>query len=298
MSNFGIHEAHSVSQTLQRFPKTVATREFNGGTITPSDLVSKLTSAATETWNAGLTCWWSVKLSVAEVTSNSWQGHVENLAAFLAANPSKKTVLVLWHEPEDDFGASGAANYVSYFNKIDGWLKAVNPQVKTCHSANSYWYRQAGPIASPLAWRTNADIHATDVYSGNSFPLNSILPEQSAFTRWLDGLVGAGQPYSVTERGWFADSSGYATRATTIRREGDWLRDDSVGQLCENYLYWNTSGQQNDPRLVLDITGEDAVRYLSEQISTPEPVLRQITQTCPLCNGAGEYTFEFLDDTP
>lgn len=298
MSNFGIHEAQSVATTLQRFPKCVATREFNGGIITPLDLVSKLTSAATETWNAGLTCWWSVKLSVNEVTSGAWQGHVENLAAFLDTNPSKKTVLILWHEPEDDFGASGASAFVSYFNRIHGWLKAISPAVKTCHAANSYWYRQAGPIVSPGAWRTNADIHATDVYSGNSFPINSILPDQTAFTRWLVGLVGAGQVYSVTERGWFADTNQYAARADAIRAEANWLRDTTDGQLCQNYLYWNTSGQQNDPRLVLDPSGVDAVKYLSEQISAPEPVLRQITQTCPLCEGAGEYTFEFLDDTP
>lgn len=290
MTRFGVHENRPKTETLARFPKTLSTREFTSGIILPQPLVGKLTAAATSTWEAGLECYWSVKLSVYEVVDDSWKPHVEELAAYLRDNPQNKTVVVLWHEPESAFSA---VSYVGYFNKIRGWLKEVHPGVQTCHAANSYFYREGGPIDHPEGWLTEADLNAIDIYSGNSFPLDTILPEQSSFTRWLD-LVSAGRsPWAVTERGWFAEPFEYAARANTIRREAEWLAIDSVGKACYSYTYWNTSGQQKDFRLVLDTLGEDAIRTLSERIYVPPKVKRDVTVTCPLCLGDGDYTFTF-----
>ena len=299
MTTFGIREIRPISEILTRFPGTTNTRVFTNDILLPQPLIPKIVAAAGPSWDAGATCWWSVQLSVAYVADGTWEAYVRELASYLKDHPDFKTVVVLWHEPEDNF--LDAREYVSYFNRINGWLKDVHPDIKTCHAANSYYYRQGGAIASPSAWRTDADIHSTDIYSGRSFALNTILPEQTAFTRWREGLVGAENPYAITERGWFAkvgDPALSALRAATIRREAEWLRDTSEGQLCTSYIVWNTPGYQNYPDLVLDRDGELAVTDLMHTFvrpPPPPPVLRKVTQECPTCYGTGKYTFRFLD---
>lgn len=313
----GVHEQYqgeldrtTPAATLQRYPLTAVTREFNANPIVPQSLVPKLKNLCEAVWAVGLVPVVSFKLSVAEVLNGKWKPYVQAAAQWLKDNGhATDTILCIWHEPENDIPKhfKGAVQFVQYFNTVHDWIKAVAPELLTMHAAVTYRYadKNMGTTAKPnmqpididnetaVVWgKTKADIKAADCYSGRSFPLGTILPELSGFKRWLTYTVGSTATYGIAERGWMADTaSEYTLRADTIMREADWLRTDPVGRRCALYIVWLTVGNEADPSLKPDSKMAAAVNYLLMRVNEPDPEPEPeqpaptTTVTCPLCNG-------------
>lgn len=320
----GVHEQYQGTvdattpvETLRRYPLTAVTREFNSSPIEPQNLVPRLKNLCQEVWDAGLIAAVSFKFSVAGVLNGKWKPYIESASAWLRdSGYQDKTILVIWHEPENDVPKhfDHVEEFVMYFNQVHDWVKGIAPNILTCHSALGYRYAdknkgtKTNPRLEPIdiddetakTWGlTRADIKTLDIYSGRTFPLGTILPELTGFKRWLAHTVGTGT-YGITERGWMADTPAeYALRASTIKREAEWLRTDLDGQRCRLYIVWLTVGTENDPTLKPDPLMTDAVNYLLERVNEPDPVPEEPTVPvgqpsepansvdCPLCNGVG-----------
>jgi hypothetical protein len=305
---FGVHENIAPADTVARVGGTAA-RTFTGGVIKPQDLIRAMTVVCGAAWAAGLTAFWSFKPSPGEVANGAWKPYFETLAAFLRDNPDKRTVVVIWHEPENDVPRwfADAAAFRRLFDTCAGWLRAVHPGVVLAHAALGYRYgdiRHGITDQAAGQWRTSADLHCIDVYSGRSSPLPTILPELASFRRWRRYVAGDGA-WGVTERGWAAAQKDWPLRAATMAREGAWL---AAGNRPQVYLLWNTSGTENDPLLIFDASAEAAARSLMAQqavagvadaaaagaagaIVTGSGRAARVTVPCPLCAGAGTYTF-------
>lgn len=313
---FGVHENVDPAQTVARVGGN-ATRVFTSGVIDPRDLVKDVTAKCSASWAAGQSAVWSFKPKPAQVANGAWKSPVRELAAFLRDNPTKRTQVVIWHEPENDvpewFG--DAAGFVRMFETVAGWLREVHPGVVVLHAALAYRYGDGvrGGITDATAgqWRTSADVHCIDIYSGRTNKIDTILPELSAYRRWRDHLV-KGSPWGVTERGWTIGTIGKggtsAERVAAMAREAAWLRSLPVEQLPEIYLLWNTGGTEGDAGLVLDAGAEQVARAITGHYAgvaaaraartttapTPAaavPAAAQRTVTCPLCAGSGKYHF-------
>lgn len=323
----GIHQQYqgstdltTVEKTLEEYPLTQATREFNANPIVPQNLIPKVENACREVWDAGLIATWSVKLTPADVKSGKWKPYIEQLASYIKSQGLEdKFILVIWHEPENDvpkWFASGA-DFVAYFNKVHDWVKAIAPNILTSHAALGYQYgdknmgTSSNPKWTPInlddeaakTWKTKADINTIDLYQGRSWPLAQIMPENSAFKRWYRTIVTtSGKPWGVSERGFIADPSKpalLADRVTTIKREADWVASLPDAEKPAVILLWDTIGTEGDEFIpIRDEAGKEAVRYYMERISTepvpeepepdPEPQLPPVGQTdCPLCHGSG-----------
>lgn len=266
----GVHDDRTPAQVKAAFPGTALTRPFIGLQTTPGSLITKATSACAPSWEAGLRPVYSIKLDRAQVDAGRWDAPVTELAEWHLGQPDAD--LVIWHEPEDDFTPAngGGAAFARYFNRLADKIRAKNTRMRLIYAAMGYqWAPNSAGTASikgftnnPAEWaQVDADVLACDVYSGQSFPLELILPEHPGFRRWHDELV-LDQPYAVTERG-FITSTAHQVRAEQIRRETEWLLTTPEGQRCIAYLYWNTPGTENNPAIVVDKTyGEPAVREL------------------------------------
>ncbi len=302
----GIHEQYQAGpnrttpeKSKARYPQMAVTREFKPGEIEPQNMIPSLKNLCQATWDAGLVCVVSYKFSRAEVRNNKWRPFIEQGVSWLRDNGlSTRTILVPWHEPENDFKTGG--EFVEYFNKVHGWVKETDPNLYTSHAAMAYHYRDKGKIGNDnlaSTWATDADIQSLDIYSGRSFPLNMTLGTSSAFKRWK-ATVANGQPWGVSERGWITGKfGGSAERVASIRAEFDWLTTLPREDLPYFYIVWNTEGTEDDPQIILDAAGREAVNEgfarLYEYAQTPvdpEPVPDPQPSgevTCPLCHGDG-----------
>ena len=312
----GVHEqyqgtvdATTPQGTLARYPLTRVTREFNANPITPQNIVPKLKSLCQSVWDAGLVAVVSFKLTPKQVYNGQWKPYVQSAAAWLRDNGhDEDTIFVVWHEPENDVPDwfTGPVQFTLYFNTVHDWLKSVAPNLLTAHAALGYRYadKNMGTAAKPnmqpididdeeakLWGKTKADIKCIDAYSGRTFPLKTILPELTAFKRWVTYTVGDAD-YGVLERGWAADTpQEYADRDVTVRREADWLRGTPLGRRCKVWLGWLTVGTEDDPSLKPDPKMVDAVNYLLAKVNEPdpepEPAPAATRVECPLCQGIG-----------
>ena len=265
----GIHETLLPAITVGRFPGHSATRVFTPGVIRAKDLIRPLTAACQSSWAAGQTAVWSFKPHPGDVTSGAWKPQVEALAGWLRANPGNRTIVVIWHEPENDVPKwfRQPEDFVYLFNTVHDWATNVWPELVTCHAALAYRYgttKNGIGDAEAARWRTRATLNAVDAYSGRTWPVDRILPELPGFVRWHT-CVAQGGPWAVTERGWAASPDEYGLRAETIDREAAWL----ASNLPEMYLVWATPGAEKDPELLLDPSGEDAVRRLLTRLNLP-----------------------------
>lgn len=297
----GVHERYdgkdartSVAQTLAEFPLSRVIREFTASKLAPQNVVSKMINECKDGWANGQTVVWSFKPDPDAVLSGAWTPYFKSLAAYLRDNPDKPTILSIWHEPENDVPTyfDDGPHFVRVFNKFHDDVVSVYPGAITCHIAMAYRYADSIDITDAVApkWRTKAKLNAVDVYSGRTFKLNTIMPEQSGFKRWFT-YVAQGGEFGVMERGFQAtvdDTAKQKLRADTIRREADWMRNTPEGRKCVVYVYWNSSGPEYNPHMVLDTQGEDALRYLMEKVNEPDPIPQVELMTCPLCVGAGE----------
>lgn len=277
----GVHEnyqgpvARSVAQTLSAFPLAEVTREFEAGILEPQSLVTRIERRCADAWAAGKTVVWSFKPNVIMVLNGSWRPYVEALGRYLVANQrTAQTVVVIWHEPENDMGAE---QFVAMFDMVHDWLKASSGgAVQTSHAALVWRYRN-WTVEQAAHWTTRADIHSVDIYSGRSFPLDMTLGTSTAFQVWKESRP-AGARWGVSERGWIADPTGTAARVAAIDAEAEWLRSLNTENQPEFYIVWNTVGVENDPKIVLDAGGVAAVNDLFGDL-TRVP--------CPLCHGSG-----------
>lgn len=306
---FGVHENIDPAATVARVGGN-ATRVFTPGVIAPRDLIKETTAKCGPTWAAGQTAVWSLKPDPASVANSAWRRPVEDLADFLRDNPAKKTLVVIWHEPENDTGSfARPEDFVRLFDTFAGWLRGKNPQVLTAHAALAYRYGDNIDITDAVAprWRTSADIHCADVYSGRSNPLDTTLPELSAYRRWRT-LVARDSRWGITERGWTISTTGKnagtpAQRVNAMTREAAWLQALPAAAQPDIYLLWNTGGTENDGGLVFDADADKAARLLTtacaaaiHAVPAPSPApaapgKQAHTITCPLCAGSGKYTF-------
>lgn len=281
---YGVHENIDPAATAGLLGGN-ATRIFTPGVISPRDLVAEVTAKCSATWAAGMTAVWSFKPLPDAVASGAWKPYVLALGQYLAANPTSRTVVIIWHEPENDvpkwFGS--AAAFVSLFDTVAGWLRQTWPHAVVVHAALAYRYGDGRDITDQVAphWRTSADIHCADVYSGRSNPLNTILPELSSYRRWRR-FVAQDSPWGITERGWTVGTdtgpTAASTRASAMAREVTWLGGLPAGGRPQIYLMWNTGGTEGDAGLVFDGAAE---RIARSAMTTVAAVPAPATPTTP-----------------
>lgn len=270
----GVHDPRTPDQLVAAFPGVRYTRQFVGdGEVlnTPDDtagLITMFRTACAPSWNAGLVPIVSVKLNVAQVAAGRWAPALHALGAYLATQPP--TMVVFWHEPEDDMTA---AAFVPYFNAARQQLHAGGP-IPVVYAAMAYQWAPAyhstssikGHTDDPAAWAAvDADVYAIDAYNGRSFPLGQILPEHPGYVRWYAWMIAAhpGRVFIVGERGFELADATSATqsviRANTINREVAWLRSGAAVD-CIGWVYWNTPGTEGSATLALDQRGLAALR--------------------------------------
>ncbi|MBB5868414.1 hypothetical protein F4553_001793 [Allocatelliglobosispora scoriae] len=177
--------------------------------------------------------------------------------------------------------------YAALFDRVYDVMKAAASSVKVGTAAMGYQWAPkkndpnhsiAGHTDHPDDWHVKtADFLGVDAYSGQSFPLATILPEHPGVTRWLQHIVPAHGEYALIERGFKATgSTERLERAKQIAREADWLLT-TEGRRCTTYIYWDTPGQESDAALVLGDVGEAALADLQIRMlhATSTPTIPQ-----------------------
>lgn len=281
----GVHENYqgpaktSFARTATSFPRAEVTREFEADVIPPQDLVRRLVARCQSIWDAGKCAAWSFKPTPADVKSGKWKPYVLALGQYIKDNSLQdKVIVIFWHEPENDVPKyfKNAADFVALFNRCHDWLMSVDDSIVTSHAALGYQYRNLS-IGQAKAWVTKCTIHSIDIYSGRSFPLGMTLGTSKAFAAWK-GSRPPRSRWGVSERGWIADATGSEQRAASIDAESDYLAALAPADQPDFYIVWNTEGVENDPKIILDQAGIDAVNRMFTRLSVVE---------CPTCNGTG-----------
>lgn len=261
---FGVHEGGDVTA---KYPGVKIDRVFIGGIQDASvNLATKVLNAAKPSWDRGLTPIVSFKTPPATTAAGSYDVKIKDVARAVAGHPPLS--IVWYHEPEDNM--TGKA-FSSAFHRVRGLLKDVDPRLSVGYAANSYqWRSGASKTATPADWRVEADFYGNDVYSGGWQPDTAILSEHAGFNRWYTQIVqtmNAEDRWGLTERGWKDPDD--TRRAGTIRREMEWLKTSG----CSFYVYWNTTGTENDPKLLNGPLAtqalKDAAAYWASPLVTP-----------------------------
>lgn len=286
----GVHENYQGSQattfakTAATFPLAAVTREFEAGQMVPQDLVKRVVARCMSVWQAGKTAVWSFKPSPTDVKSGAWEGPVRALGQYLHDHGRQaQTVVVIWHEAENKFTPDV---FVPMFNQIHDYLIDVDPTIVTSHAALAYAYRDKAMSDETAArWVTKATVHSIDIYSGRSFPLSMTLGTSTGFRRWKASRP-AGSKWGVSERGWIATKALSAKRVAAIDAEADWLMALPVAERPDFYVVWNTAGVENDPTIVLDAAGTEAVNRMFQRLDAPTST-PSAGDVCPLCTGTG-----------
>lgn len=306
----GVHQVGDPAETRRRLGGN-ATRPFTA-VVTPGadeqDLVKKMTAVCRASWAAGQVAVWSFKPDPVAVSTGRFKAQVQAVAVYLKANPQHRTLVIIWHEPENDVPQwfPDAAAFVRLWETVAGWLRAVWPDIVLGHAALLYRYAGKVDITDAVAkrWRTTATVHLADGYSGRTFPLGMTLPEHSGYVRWRAN-VAQDDDWGMAERGWTITDNGDAApalRAATMVRELAWLLTDRP----RVYMVWGTSGKEKDKGLILDAElGEPAAAAIvgtllaldTAETAAAAAAARTIgctlcarTGACPMCAGAGQYT--------
>lgn len=263
----GVHADMPPAELVQRFPGVHYTRVFLGGVQSaPGSLVGRLERLCRPSWDAGLCPVWSLKLNRAQVMRGQWDRHIAEAAEWCAGQPASEAVP--WHEPENDPEMCGGA-FPLYFNRIARVWRLHNDTTPLLYASMAYqWLPRSSGVGRSVKGNTDrvtdwtgcrADRFTTDVYSGASVPLGTILPEHTGVRRWLSAVVGSTAPWGVTERGWLRPAAKPLTsterdiRVLTIGREIGWLTgDDPAARRVTQWIAWNTPGAEDNPNLVLE----------------------------------------------
>lgn len=263
----GVHDTRPPEVVKQLFPGVVLTRPFISGVLQgPRTLLPKVAAACGQSWAAGMVPQYSIKLHPAEVMAGRWDPYIRELADWHLDQPECE--LVIHHEPENDADLRDG-RFVTYFNHIADEFRTANENVPLIYAAMAYQWLPGRVEGTVKGWTSNpehwqgieADLFTIDIYSGQSTPIDMILPEHAGWQRWMEYVV-ASRPWGVSERGFITDLE-YQRRAAAIRRETNWLRTDPTGIRCRRYIYWNTTGTEKNPDIPVDAQfGEPAVRDL------------------------------------
>lgn len=272
----GVHEKASFAETAAAYPGHQWARNFVAWTqknpvipasATAAQIISRLDGQSASDLASGGSAMVSFKIDPAEVLAGKWADKMAEVGKWTAG---RRISLVYWHEPEDDFKGR---TFAPAFNMVRAALKKGNPDLLVGYAAMAYqWYAASGNTSDVGSWQSiMADLYLLDVYSGQSFRADCILPEHPGFVRWYQSIIAPypGRTWGIAERGITAGSS----RAATWKRELDWLRSDPVGKACSVYLAWNTGGTEGNAAWLID--GDPAtqavVRELVGTLSQPEP---------------------------
>lgn len=288
----GIRDARTPTQIKSAFPSVTLGRVFTQSDtpIAAQSIITSVNFYCQPYWDESLVPIVSFNPLNSDVASGAWTPYLRELAEHLKTKPTTK--VVVRHEPE---GKMTGKEFGAMFTRVRSIMKDTYPTLQIGASYMIYhWLPSpsnpnlsiAGNTDNPTEWWVDADFYAADVYSGRSVALNLTLPEHPGFARWLSLLVHSTDNFAITERGFetaLRDGSGnlvvdggghyiddptlHATRVTTIGREADWLLTPT-GQRCVFYTYWNTSGAEASPALVLDATGETALNSLFTRVVT------------------------------
>lgn len=254
----------------RKYPGVLMTREFAGdgkpfsqGTI----IWDKIWERAKGPVASGLKPVVSFKLLPAEVNNGSWDAELIRFGRSLNGSQRRgeDIWIVYWHEPENNLAP---ADFVKAFNRIydilkkESWRTQIGPAYMIYHWLPKWddpTKSVAGKTDVPSAWWTKADFYGADVYSGNTQPLTAHLGTHKGFQRWRKALPIDNRPVFLMERGAIATSAQYATRVKMIQDDLAYMGEDTR---IDGYLYWNTVGTENNPNLVLDASGENALKTL------------------------------------
>jgi LysM repeat protein len=263
----GVHEAISESQLKVKYPGVKLTREFVSGVQSVgTDLRVKVERVAKGSWDNGLTPVVSIKTNPNDTYAGKYDAAIANLGDWLRGKP--ETWLIWYHEPEDDMNG---VTFSRAFKRFRDVLRRVTTRVPVGYSAMAYqWRPSSRSTGHPADWRVEADFYSCDVYSGGSFSDQFILPEHPGFVRWYKELVYrvplGEQLWGITERGW--KSGGDAARAQHIGRERNWLLKPEGGYTRPtHYIYWNTTGTEDNPNLVNGPQATKALQQLVKELS-------------------------------
>ncbi len=269
----GVHDERPPTVVTQVFPGARMTREFIAG-VQPyppkTPLSVKANQACRASWNANLVPEYSLKLGRVDVIAGRWDQAIRELARWHLDQPHCE--LIIHHEPENDRALQGG-NFPGYFNRIAQVFRQVNDRIPLVYAAMGYQWLPGrvngtvkGHTSNPKHWQgVEADLFTIDLYSGNTAPLDTIIPEHKGWQRWMEHVVGT-RPWGVSERG-FIGTRDHEGRAEAIRREARWLTTDPVGKQCRRYIYWNTAGTERNESIVVDAAGEAAVRDLVAELA-------------------------------
>lgn len=250
----GVHSKKPPDVVFDAVPGASLTRHFikgdDGGELEPGyDLVGKFEALCEPTWESEGLPIVSFKLKPADVLDCRWDEELTRLGRYLR---DRDDVFVIpHHEPEDDYEDSeSAAEFADSFNHIRTVLKDAWAGQVVAYCAMGYQWRPGSANTADVdVWRSiEADLYLCDVYSGNSFPPDLILPEHPGFKRWWAEIVApfGSRQWGIGERGIMANPG----RADTIGRERDWLLGD--GSDCALWLWWNTEGQEGEEGWPID----------------------------------------------
>ncbi len=268
----GVHDARQPATTREEFPGAVLTRPFISGVLQgPRSLLPKVDAVCRPSWDAGMVPQYSLKLNYDEVMAGRWDSFIRELGDWHHDQPVAE--LIIWHEPENDPELQDG-RFPGYFNHVAEEFRTANENMPLIYAAMGYQWmpgRTNGTVkgftSNPQDWcGVEADLLTVDLYSGQNVPVDTILPEHPGWQRWMEYVVGPG-PWGASERGFITDAD-HGRRAEAIRREANWLMTDPAGLRCRRYIFWNTSGTEKNPDIVLDQrAGEPAVRDLVRALS-------------------------------
>ena len=268
----GVHELQTPATTRDRYGLAENWgREFvaaAGGGALPSNtalktLLDKVEKAVRPHEEAGGGCVLSLKIDPRQMAAGLWD---ERLTAVGAALAGRNVVLILWHEPEDNW-AGGI--FAAGFNRGRVAVKAGGPFVLVAYCAMAYqWSPGRKSTRDPAIWALiDADLYLVDVYSGKTYPGDLILPDHPGFVRWYEHMIA---PYP--QRSWGVAERGFAAgadRPAAWAREFDWLATSDVGRSCTMYLAWLTSGTEKNAAWLADAPTEAAIAGGLTLITTP-----------------------------
>lgn len=187
----------------------------------------------------------SVKADIASVIAGN--SAVLNTVESFAASLPDGSMLMSYHEPENDGGFIGAnlGDFVPYQQNFYTAVKNGNPTVLFGYCAMEYQWQVSAATDDWADWYPGDDYCdwlSIDVYC-MEYENTRTLTNKSGYMKWHANAVASGKPWGIHEYGHtWADNTGNGTHtdantAAVISTDIDWL----VGQGIDFLFHWNAS---------------------------------------------------------
>jgi hypothetical protein len=293
----GFHTDSSIATTKTDLGLTTGiVRVFPAGmpwsvTLTPDQVVAKLTAAIQPVLDAGLIPFWEVKFDPVQMVAGKFDAHLD---AIKNAMPSG-SYCTYWHEPEHS--SMTPAQFVAAYEYFD---QKINELTK--------FY--CGPVLQGYAWRAatgepqwvprevTRDFIGIDVYTSDWSGNTRSLRDMPEFTNIL---AAAGiDPIMLVERGistgqGLAPPADPAQQAAVIRADLAYL--ESLPNRVRGYLYWDSSGATDGTSdYHLNATSADLLRAYSAPVVPPvigpPPTLPRTGVSLEVCNVCSSLVFD------